>query len=259
MLGASELEVGAQLDISQPGCPGPSDARAELRARKGVADQMASLERAVAGEDHKLEGVVRITATEMLATRFIVPHLPRFTARHPHIELAFDCSNAIVSLARREADIALRLSRPHEEYLIAQRLSAIDLGLYAAPSYIDARGMPAHDAERLDGHRLLMFSNTPGFARENRWFEARFSHAVVALRASSVSAVYAAAVAGLGIALLPCIVADADLRLVPIPSERGPEPRSIWQVVHRDLQHTARIRAVLDFFARVLKPQRVIG
>ena len=225
-LTALETELGAKLFDRTPEGFVPTLAGLRLLPiAEGVAEQMASLERTVAGEDNKLEGVVRITATEMLATRFIVPHLPKFAARHPHIALAIDCSNEIVSLARREADIALRLSRPREESLVAQRLSSIELGLFAARSYIDGHGMPDHDAERLDGHRLLLFADTPAFARENRWFEARFSHALIALRASSVSAVYAAAVSGLGIALLPSIVADADSRLIAIPSARGPEPR----------------------------------
>lgn len=253
-LTALETELGTRLFDRTPEGFVPTDAGLRLLPiAEGVAEQMASLERSVAGEDDKLEGIVRITATEMLATRFVVPHLPRFALRHPHIELVLDCSNQVVSLARREADIALRLARPHEESLVAQRLASIDLGLFAAPSYIEEHGMPARHTQSLRGHRLLKFVDTPAFTRENRWFDARFSDATVALRASSVSAVYAGAVAGLGIALLPCAVAHEDPRLMRVPSDDGPEPRSIWQVVHRDLQHTARIRAVLDFLARVLR------
>ena len=76
----------------------------------------------------------------------------------------------------------------------------------------------------------------------------------VALRSDSVSAIYAATAAGTGIALLPCLVADHDQLLVRVPVEGAPEPRQIWQAVHKDLRDSARIRAVLDFLGRVLTP-----
>ena len=78
---------------------------------------------------------------------------------------------------------------------------------------------------------------------------------LVALRCDSVSSMYAATTAGTGVALLPCLVADADRDLVRIPLEGAPEPRQIWQAVHKDLRDSARIRAVLDFIGKALTPQ----
>jgi DNA-binding transcriptional LysR family regulator len=71
-----------------------------------------------------------------------------------------------------------------------------------------------------------------------------------------VSAIYAATVAGTGIALLPRHVAELDTRLVRIATRSAPEPRVIWQTVHEDLQKSARVRAVLDFLAEILAPAK---
>jgi DNA-binding transcriptional LysR family regulator len=69
-----------------------------------------------------------------------------------------------------------------------------------------------------------------------------------------VSAIYSATVAGTGISLLPCLVADHDRHLVRVPVEGAPEPRQIWQAVHKDLRDSARIRAVLDFIGKTMTP-----
>ena len=64
--------------------------------------------------------------------------------------------------------------------------------------------------------------------------------------------------AGVGIALLPCQVAEADPELVRIPVSGQPQPRVVWQAVHRDMVNAARIRAVLDFLGRLfaVRPER---
>ena len=216
-----------------------------------IEREALGVERDVAGEDQKLEGVVRLTATEMLTTRFIAPHLRRFRERYPQIQLELQCTNLDVNLARREADIALRLARPTQEDLIIKRLSFIDLGLYASVDYADRFGLPK---DSLAGHQLILFANTRPFRRENDWIEARMDGAHVALRSDSVSAIYSATLAGTGIALLPCLVADNDRQLVRVPVEGAPEPRQIWQAVHKDLRDSARIRAVLEFIGKTMTP-----
>lgn len=216
-----------------------------------IEREVLGVERDVAGEDQKLEGVVRLTATEMLTTRFIAPHLRRFRERYPQIQLELQCTNQDVNLARREADIALRLARPTQEDLIIKRLSFIDLGLYASVDYVDRFGLPK---DSLAGHQLILFANTRPFRRENDWIEARMDGAHVALRSDSVSAIYSATAAGTGIALLPCLVADNDRQLVRVPVEGAPEPRQIWQAVHKDLRDSARIRAVVEFIGKTMTP-----
>ena len=216
-----------------------------------IEREALGVERDVAGEDQKLEGIVRLTATEMLTTRFIAPHLRRFRERYPEIQLELHCTNLDVNLARREADIALRLARPTQEDLIIKRLSFIDLGLYASLDYVDRMGLPKGS---LAGHQLIMFANTRPFRRENEWLAARMDGAHIALRSDSVSAIYSATAAGAGIALLPCLVADHDRHLVRVPQDGAPEPRQIWQAVHKDLRDSARIRAVLDFIGKTMRP-----
>jgi DNA-binding transcriptional LysR family regulator len=61
----------------------------------------------------------------------------------------------------------------------------------------------------------------------------------------------AACKAGLGVAILPCVAADREPELIRLlPSEQVASTK-LWLVVHRDLAHTARVRAVIDFLADI--------
>ena len=191
---------------------------------------------------------------EMLVTRFIMPHLPRFHALYPEISLDLECTTRRVSLARREADIALRLSRPHEENVVTRRLASVPLSLYAAPGYVERHGVPRDPDVSLGGHRMILFADSRAFAVENEWLVARLDGGRIVLRSDSVSSIYSATVAGVGIALLPVAAARHDRALRPIATTTSPPPRVIWQAVHADLQRSARVRAVLDFLSEIVVP-----
>src|SRR5687767_4528770 len=94
------------------------------RAEK-IERELLSALRDVEGEDQRLAGLVRLTATEMLSTRFIAPNLHRFHRRFPEIRLELICTNRDLDLGRREADIALRLTRPLQDDVVVKKLFTI--------------------------------------------------------------------------------------------------------------------------------------
>jgi DNA-binding transcriptional LysR family regulator len=256
-LTALEEEVKARLfDRTPDGYVLTPSGRDLLPRAERMEEEAIALERDVLGADQKPAGVVRVTATEMLATRFIVPQLPSFRAKYPDLTVALECTNRAVSLSRREADIALRLARPREENVVTRRLASIPLALYAAPSYLERQGTPPDPETSLAGHEAILFADSRAFAVENEWYAARLEGARVALRSDSVSSIYSATLAGLGIALLPVAVAGRDPALRRLETRTSPEPRVIWQAVHADIQKSARIRAVLDFFTDILSFER---
>ncbi len=253
-LAALEDSLGAKLfERTTSGYVATAAAERLVGHAEALEREALAFERAVEGEDDRLAGCVKITATEMIATRFVAPYHGRLRRRFPEITVELVASAESFDLARREADVALRLARPREDHLVVKKLASIELGLYASRDYLAARATPVDD-ETLDGHELLYFADTPAFARENAWLDARRGTAVVALRSNSVSTLYSATVGGLGIGLLPRLVADREERLVRIDRSGGPAPREIWQMVHKDLARAARIRAVLDFLGEVLTP-----
>jgi DNA-binding transcriptional LysR family regulator len=254
-LTALEERIDARLFERTPGGFVATRAGLELLPHaERIEGEVLAVERGLVGADRRLTGKVRVTATEMIATRFIAPELRTFRETYPEITIELVCTNRSVDLERREADVALRLTRPEQGNLVIRKLSRVRLALYASREYVSERGLPASADTELDGHDVLLFADSRAFGIENGWMDRRLGSASIALRADSVSSIYSAAVGGLGVALLPRVVAERDPALVRIETEDEPEPRVIWQMVHRDLQRTPRIRAVLDFLASVLEP-----
>jgi len=250
-----EESVGARLfDRTPKGWLPTAAGRRLLPRAERIERELIAAVRDVEGEDQRLAGRVRLTVTEMLATRFIAPHLHKFHRRHPDIELELVCTNRDLDLGRREADVALRLARPDHDDVVVKQLFAIELGLYASQAYVEAHGAPKADS--FLGHRVVRFLDVRQFRRENEWLDEHVHEAATVLRSDSVSSVYAAAVAGVGIALLPCQVAEAEPTLVRVAVQGRPQPRVVWQAVHRDMVGAARIRAVLDFLGRLFTPKK---
>jgi DNA-binding transcriptional LysR family regulator len=252
-LATLEERLEARLFDRTPDGYALTPAGRDLLARaEAIESETFAIERELHGADQRPAGIVRVTATETLATRFIMPHLPLFRAKHPEITLVLECTNRTVSLARREADVALRLARPREDGVVTRRLAAVHLGLYGAVHYLDERGMPEDPEATLAGHDVILFADSRAFALENEWLQPRIAGVRVAMRSDSVSSIYAATVAGVGLALLPATVADRDAALRRVPLSSAPVPREIWQAVHADLQKNKRVRVVLDFLAEIL-------
>jgi DNA-binding transcriptional LysR family regulator len=251
-LAALEERVGARLfDRTPDGFVATEAGHALLPSAERMEEEALAVERRVFGSDQRLAGPIRLSTTEMIGTRFVTPHLPRFIASNPDIRVELSCSNLPVHLGRREADVALRLAKPREDNLVVKRLAQVDLSLYVARSYAEAHGRP--NGGDLSGQRVILFADSRAFAIENEWIEKRLGSGRVVLRADSVSSIVSAAVAGLGVALLPRVVADTDPRLVRLDTEDAPEPRIIWQAVHRDLARSPRLRRLLDFLAEVFE------
>lgn len=212
--------------------------------------EVRAMSLSLSAEDRGLSGSIVITATEAVAAGLVAPALPAFRRRHPGISVEIATDIRLFDLGRREADIALRLSRPLQGDLKLRRLGAVGYGLYAAPAYIEVRGLP-QAADGFAGHDLIDWPVDYTVIPQVPWLRAQARAADVVMRSNSASARAAAAAAGLGIALLPRLIADGDARLTRI--EAAPPAHDLWLVSHRDLAAVPRVRAMLDYLAEVAR------
>jgi DNA-binding transcriptional LysR family regulator len=185
-------------------------------------------------------GAVRVSATEFVIADILAPALPALWAAHPGVKIVLKSQAEVVSLAARDADVAVRMTRPEGNSLVAKRLPELRLGLWASPAYLAGRD-PA--ALRLADERLLVYDDSYGRLPELDWVDSAALEGAVALRTGSTRALLAATAAGAGVGLLAARFAHrAGLVEVPAPS---PLPtRAPWLVVHRDLQRLPPVRAV---------------
>jgi DNA-binding transcriptional LysR family regulator len=207
---------------------------------------VAAVERRVGGADARLEGIVRVTTSEAFSG-FLVRRLSELRAEHPALMVEVLSGNAPLDLMRREADIAVRFVETTDAELVCKRLCDVGWSLYASESYLARRSAPAAPTD-LAGHDLVAFDETMARNPGATWLEEHGAGARIVIRCNSLVSAQNAAVAGMGIAVLPCFMAEAapDLRRLT------PEivaTRPIWLVFHPDVGRIGRVRTVIDFIA----------
>ncbi len=217
-------------------------------AAEEIERTVLTIERTSAGHDLRPTGTVRVASAEDMAAAFIAPNLAQFQCSYPKIALELTTRMGLVNLDRREADISLRQSRPREGNLVIRRVGSWPLGLYAAKRYVAARGLkPGRIA--LADVGIITWTEEWAHLLGGPWFAQHASDSAIVLRANSRRVHQAACKAGLGVAILPSIFADADPDLVCLLSPEEVTVLDVWLVAHEDLARAARVRAVMEFLS----------
>ena len=253
-LGAVEQKIGGRLfERFRDGyAPTPAGETAAASAAR-LEDEVLTLERKLSGQDLKPSGIVRITTTDTLSA-LVMRHLPAMRTQHPEIQLEIAISNAMANLTRREAEIAIRPTPAPPEILVGRRVADIAHAIYGSRAYLSRR-----DHEELSAHNWIGLDDALAGTLIARWMQEHLRAAKFACRVDALPALRDAALAGLGLAVLPCYVGDQVAGLRRFAPKVLPEVRSaLWLLTHDDLKRTARIRATLDFFAKALASERAL-
>jgi len=202
---------------------------------------------AASARTRDLAGIVRITSEEIYALSLISPLLRDLHEQHPEIMVELDTTSNLRDLGEGEADIALRSSSQDQPAgLVGRRLGIDDWTLYCSRDYADRHGRPTSIKE-LKRHAIV------GGGGEKLWrhYQA-FLHSMdledrVAMHHASSTGLLAAVQSGFGVAVLPCVVGDADSNLIRCIPPRDGHGRVLWLLTHERVRHTPRVRAVIDF------------
>ncbi|ANK74406.1 MULTISPECIES: LysR family transcriptional regulator [Ensifer] len=194
-----------------------------------------------------LTGPLRIAAPVSFGRRHLGPALYPFLAQHPEIELTLDLDDRRVDAASEGYDAIVRHGAIADSRLVVWKLARSRRLLVAAPDYLDRHGTPASLAE-LEGHRGIFYTNRgaadwrfegPGGATVVR--------ARLALGMNNGDMLHDAAVAGLGIALLPAFIAGPAVRegqLNEIDVGLSPEPEFIYMAHPEGRRASTKLRAI---------------
>jgi DNA-binding transcriptional LysR family regulator len=248
-LAALEQALGARLfDRTADGLLLSAAGAAVLAAALRMEAEAATVAVGAAAVERRAQGLVRLTCTEAFGARFLAPRADELRAAHPELVLEFIIAAGALDLSRREADLAVRLSRPARGPLVGRKLGELTVGLYASAGYLERHGAPGPG---LRGHAVVLFGSRPLGIPEEGWLARVAAEARVALRSGSTPVQLAAAVAGIGIAALPCYLADSEPELRRVmPGEKV--AREIWNAVRRDAAKAGRIRAVVAWLEGVV-------
>lgn len=214
----------------------------------------------LSGKDARLGGTVRVATPEALGSQVISRHVTAFRREHPDIEIELVAETRRMSLSKREADIAITLSRPESGRLVAWKLCEYRLRLYGAKDYL-ARHPPIRRLDDLAGHGFVSYIDDLIEMPELRFFDATIKNANVVFRSTNVSAQYNAILDGIGLGLVHCFSAQNEPRLQVILPQQISVERNYWLLVHEDLRQVARVDAVCAFLTRILgqNPSLMMG
>ena len=244
------------IDRAQPGARlTAAGERIATLARTQVEGAERIMLAATAARLPTVRETVTVSATEFVIAERLAPALGQLYATAASVSVDLQSQAHLISLSARDADLAIRMSRPEGNSLLIRKIGQIDLGLFASATYIAGRAVSAIDLSR---ERLLTYDDSYGRMPEYLWAaQVRLAHAVV-LRTGSTRGLLNAAIAGIGIAILPRRDAVA-VGLVEMPAPLALEPRSAWLVVHRDLRKVPAIAATYDWIVASFADDRRSG
>jgi DNA-binding transcriptional LysR family regulator len=212
---------------------------------QSMEDAAFAVERAAQSAKAGIDGEISISAPPSLANLLIAPKLIRLRQQHPGIVIKLIGEKREASLSRREADIALRLSRPAQPGLIARKIGHFEFGLYGSPAYLKAT--PPH------AFSFIAYDASMDDAPQQQWLKEVAGDRDIVLRTNDLENQAAAARSGVGLAALPRFLGDHDPRLTRHDTGRKPAGREVWLVVHRDLRRAPAVRAVASFLESCLR------
>ncbi|HOV03396.1 MAG TPA: LysR family transcriptional regulator [Hyphomicrobiales bacterium] len=196
-------------------------------------------------------GNLRVTTTVGLGSTWLTSRLREFIDLFPGVNLQLLLDDEELDLGMRQADVAVRLRQPVQPDLIMRRLFTVHFHVYASPEYLKRFGHP-RSLDDLDHHRIVTFGEpTPPHLADMNWLELAGREAdkprEAALRINNVYALRNAVKRGIGIALLPDYLVEADSSLVAILSDAELPSFDTYFVYPEELKNSARVNAFRDF------------
>lgn len=238
--------VGRSLVLTEQG-----KTLARLLAGMEVAADAAVL--FALGQQEDIEGAVCITASDVLSAYVLPDVIVELRKRAPRLCIEVVASNHLQDLVRREADIAIRHSRPTQPELIAVKVSESSAGIYASTSYLEQHGIPGASRD-LKHHKFVAFGPAEDMVRYLNhldfgfvWTEEQFS-----VVADNGVVGWEFARRGLALAIMADPWAKSNGDMVRLDIDHPQITYPTWIVSHRELHSSKKIRLVFDLLVEMI-------
>ncbi|WP_299077368.1 LysR family transcriptional regulator [uncultured Ruegeria sp.] len=194
-----------------------------------------AMRRGLSGQDTRLEGAMTLTAPQLLIAHVLAPVLDAFNRKHPAIDLKVRADNEMLDLNRREADIAIRISRNPGDSLKGLRLTGQHTASFATQAWVER--IKAEPRGVVDWLVYERYSELPATVRQS------LPGSRIRMRFDDMVALSAAAQAGLGAVRMPMFLGRSLPGLVQIPGVPPQPYADIWVVAHPDVWPSAKLEA----------------
>lgn len=254
-----EQSLGATLlHRSTRGAATTDEGLAFYRRTRESLNELEAAAEAVSSREQALRGELRITAPMTFGTLYLDRMLFPFMEHHPALSVTLDFDDRMLDIVRAGYDLAIRIARDPGDTLKARPIARSRRIVCASPGYIEHHGRPQR-IEELPQHRCIGYSNLQS---RQLW---RFEGDVVGAEPRSLlvptnlsfnngEAIRDAAIAGLGIIVLPLFIVAEALRrgeLIPLLANDRPLPDSIYAVYPPTRYVPAKVRLAIDHLVAV--------
>ncbi len=220
--------------------------RVRERARK-VEAAIAEIVQLARDADTSPERIVRVSGPPTLLSGFLAPRLLPLQKQHPGLRIDLVGEARMANLSQGEADLALRLVRPREKGLVARRLAVVGHALYGSRERV---------ARRTNEQDYLGYDESLDHVPQQRWLKALAGDRGFALRSNDLTTLLTSARAGLGLAVLPRMMAAHEPELIEVPTDPPPPDRELWLLFHRDVGRSPAVRTVINRITEITAAAR---
>jgi DNA-binding transcriptional LysR family regulator len=248
-IAALEQALGVPLFEKRQAGYSMTTAGRDLLARAEQVDHAANaFADAAAAQSRNLSGSVKVTTEEVYAITLLTPMLRELHEQHLDIMIELDTSQQVRDLGAGEADISLRSAKGPDQAagLVGRQLCVDDWALYCSRAYAERHGVPTTLAA-MKKHAFIGGGGGHLWIHYQAWLKELGLEQQVAMHHATSGGLLSAIRSGIGIAVLPCVVADGDPDLVRCVPPRADHGRQLWLLTHERCRHTPRVRAVIDF------------
>ena len=242
-----EQDLGVRLFDKVPsGYALTTEGESLARAAGRMEREVLAADGVLSGKDQKPSGSLRVAAIDNMATTVLMPMFAGFSREYPDVTLHIVVSNSDVSLAQREADVAIRLTNTPPETLVGRRVATVASAIYGSREYVQRLRDHGGEPDWL-GVECCTFHRS--------WTKQECGDSPHRFYVDDTLLTKAALREHLGVSILPCFMGDRDRMLTRYSDPRPEWDLGLWILLHPDLKRTARVLAFRDYMTKAVQAQ----
>ena len=217
------------------------------QAAERIETDISALNRRISGQDMRPSGTIRVTMADVLVG-LLTPCLAEFQTAYPEIELEVVVSRDVMNLAKRDANIAIRITNQPLETLVGRKIASVAIAVYGSKEYLKIHP----NLNNLDQYDWIGFDESVIDSSIATWFKQTIPDVKFQYRSNTSMAILAAVKQNIGLGLVLCYLGDSDPNLVRVSAPIPEFKKQLWILTHEDLRYVTRIRTFIDFVASFL-------
>ena len=221
-----------------------------------ILSDIENANRAVTEMQSIPSGTLRITAAVIFGSTVLPPLIAKYMELHPQVNLELILSDQVLDLVQEGIDVAFRIGDLEDSSLIGRDLGHASSIICASPEYLERYGKPTHP-DQLSEHQIISTVGWTQWNLKNPDNKEVSINVKPRLKVNDISSLYTLALAGVGIAPLPLIIAASAVKngtLIPVMCNWPFETHSIHALYASNRHLSAKVRSFVDFVIENVRP-----